>query len=53
MIHKLSTDFAGALGEETLSELARLIKTRLKKMQHGPQLISGFITKPGLGERSP
>ncbi|MEV0348024.1 hypothetical protein AB0H88_19810 [Nonomuraea sp. NPDC050680] len=36
------------MAKETLNELARLIKTRLKKMQYRPQLISGFIAKTGL-----
>ncbi|MEV0597656.1 transposase [Nonomuraea cavernae] len=41
------------LAKKTLNELARLIKTRLKKMQYRPQLISGFIAKTGLNEKPP
>lgn len=36
------------LAKKTLAELARLIKTRLKRMQYRPQLISGFVTKTNL-----
>jgi transposase len=41
------------LAEKTLDELARLIKTRLKKMQYRPRLISGFIAKTRLDFRPP
>jgi putative transposase len=41
------------LAKKTLNELARLIKTRLKKMQYRPQLISGFIAKTGLDLKPP
>ncbi|MGS2646911.1 hypothetical protein [Streptosporangium sp. LJ11] len=33
------------LAEETLNELTRLIKIRLKKIQYRPRLISGFIAR--------
>ncbi|MFG6200248.1 hypothetical protein [Nonomuraea sp. JJY05] len=39
--------------EQTLSGLARLIETRLKKMQCRPQLISGFLAKIGLDTKPP
>jgi hypothetical protein len=41
------------LAKKTLDELARLIKTRLKKMQYRPQLISGFIAKTRLDFKPP
>ncbi|MFD1547769.1 transposase [Nonomuraea guangzhouensis] len=41
------------LAKKTPNELARLIKTRLKKMQYRPQLISGFIAKTGLDLKPP
>ncbi|WP_433509575.1 transposase [Nonomuraea sp. CA-143628] len=41
------------LTKKTLDELARLIKTRLKKMQYRPQLISGFIAKTHLDFKPP
>ncbi|MFI7449668.1 transposase [Nonomuraea sp. NPDC049714] len=41
------------LTKKMLNELARLIKTRLKKRQYRPHLISGFITKIGLSDKPP
>ncbi|PZG18028.1 DDE endonuclease [Nonomuraea aridisoli] len=41
------------LAKKTLNELARLIKTRLKRMQYRPALISGFIAKTGLDLEPP
>lgn len=32
----------------TIAELNRLVKTRLKQMQHVPGLIDGFFTGTGL-----
>jgi putative transposase len=41
------------LAKKTLDELARLVKTRLKKMQYRPHLISGFIAKTRLDFKPP
>ncbi|WP_165969718.1 transposase [Nonomuraea terrae] len=41
------------LAKKTLNELARLVKTRLKRMQYRPALISGFIAKTGLDLEPP
>ncbi|MFI6734232.1 hypothetical protein ACIBI9_14985 [Nonomuraea sp. NPDC050451] len=41
------------LVKTTLSELTRLLKTRLKKMQCRPQLIGGFVAKTGLDAKPP
>lgn len=41
------------LATTTLDGLVRLIKTRLKKMQYRPALITGFLTKTGLDLQPP
>ena len=36
------------LAKRNIAQLAALIKTRLKRMQHRPRLIDGFLAKTGL-----
>ena len=36
------------LAKRNLSQLAALVKTRLKRMQYRPGLIDGFLAKTGL-----
>jgi transposase len=36
------------LAKRNLSQLAALVKTRLKQMQYRPRLIDGFLAKTGL-----
>ncbi|HEV7936301.1 MAG TPA: IS630 family transposase [Actinomadura sp.] len=38
------------LAKRTIDQLARIIKTRLKRMQYRPTLIAGFNTKTGLDQ---
>ena len=41
------------MAKKRLDELARLVKTRLKKMQYRPRMISGFIAKTRLDFKPP
>jgi hypothetical protein len=36
------------LAKHNISELTALVKTRLRRMQHRPGLLQGFLAKPGL-----
>jgi hypothetical protein len=36
------------LVKQDISQLTALVKTRLRRMQHRPALLDGFLTKPGL-----
>jgi putative transposase len=36
------------LTKQSLDQLTALVKTRLKRMQHQPGLIDGFLAKTGL-----
>jgi hypothetical protein len=38
----------GELAKHGIDELAALVKTRLKRMQHRPNLIQGHLAKTGL-----
>ena len=37
------------LTKQGIDQLTALVKTRLKRMQYRPGLISGFLAKTGLG----
>jgi hypothetical protein len=36
------------LAERNLAQLTALVKTRLKRMQHRPSLLEGFLAAPSL-----
>lgn len=38
------------LAKRTIDQLARIVKTRLKRMRYRPSLIAGFIAKTGLDQ---
>jgi putative transposase len=48
----LKTSLAN-LTKHTIDQVAVLVKTRLKRMQHRPQLITGFTAKTGLDFNPP
>ncbi|TDD65050.1 transposase [Actinomadura rubrisoli] len=41
------------LTKRTIGQLTRLVKTRLKRMQYRPELLTGFLTRTGLDPRPP
>jgi len=41
------------LAKRTIDQLTQLVKTRLKRMQYRPELLTGFLTRTGLNLRPP
>ena len=48
----LKTSLAN-LAKRTIDQVAALVKTRLKRMQYHPRLITGFTAKTGLDFNPP